>query len=211
LVDTNVIRTLPDLYRLGLVALAGLDRMAEKSAQNIVDALEKSKQTTLPRFLYGLGIRHVGEATAKELARHFGTLDAVMDAPLDALLDVNDVGPIVAQAIRTFFDQPHNREVVEQLRACGVTWSEGKPSAAGPKPLAGKTLVLTGTLPTLGRDAAKDLIEAAGGKVSGSVSKKTHYVVAGTEAGSKLDKAQELGVAVLDEAGLLALLQELGK
>jgi DNA ligase (NAD+) len=208
LVDTNVIRTLPDLYRLGLVALAGLDRMAEKSAQNIVDALEKSKQTTLPRFLYGLGIRHVGEATAKELARHFGTLDAVMDAPLDALLDVNDVGPIVAQAIRTFFDQPHNREVVEQLRACGVRWSEGEAAAAGPKPLAGKTLVLTGTLPTLGRDAAKDLIEAAGGKVSGSVSKKTHYVVAGTEAGSKLDKAQELGIAVLDEAGLLALLQE---
>jgi DNA ligase (NAD+) len=207
LVDTNVIRTLPDLYRLGLVALAGLDRMAEKSAQNIVDALEKSKQTTLPRFLYGLGIRHVGEATAKELARHFGTLDAVMDASVDALLEVNDIGPIVAQAIRTFFDQPHNREVVEQLRACGVRWPEGEAAAAGPKPLAGKTLVLTGTLPTLGRDAAKDLIEAAGGKVSGSVSKKTHYVVAGTEAGSKLDKAQELGVAVLDEAGLLALLQ----
>jgi DNA ligase (NAD+) len=208
LVDTNVIRTLPDLYRLGLVALAGLDRMAEKSAKNIVDALEKSKQTTLPRFLFGLGIRHVGEATAKELARHFGTLDAVMDASVDALLEVNDVGPIVAQAIRTFFDQPHNREVVEQLRACGVHWPEGEPATAGPKPLAGKTLVLTGTLPTLGRDAAKDLIEAAGGKVSGSVSKKTHYVVAGTEAGSKLDKAQELGVAVLDEAGLLALLKE---
>jgi DNA ligase (NAD+) len=208
LVDSNVIRTLPDLYRLGLVALAGLDRMAEKSAQNIVDALEKSKQTTLPRFLYGLGIRHVGEATAKELARHFGTLDAVMDASVDALLEVNDIGPIVAQAIRTFFDQQHNREVVEQLRACGVRWPEGEAAAAGPKPLAGKTLVLTGTLPTLGRDAAKDLIEAAGGKVSGSVSKKTHYVVAGTEAGSKLDKAQELGIAVLDEAGLLALLQE---
>jgi DNA ligase (NAD+) len=207
LVDSNVIRTLPDLYRLGLVALAGLDRMAEKSAQNIIDALEKSKHTTLQRFLFGLGIRHVGEATAKELARHFGTLDAVMDARVDALLEVNDVGPIVAQAIRTFFDQPHNRKVVEQLRACGVTWAEGEPAAAGPKPLAGKTLVLTGTLPTLGRDAAKDLIEAAGGKVSGSVSKKTHYVVAGTEAGSKLEKAQELGVAVLDEAGLLALLQ----
>lgn len=207
LVDSNVIRTLPDLYRLGLMALAGLDRMAEKSAQNIVDALEKSKQTTLQRFLFGLGIRHVGEATAKELARHFGTLDAVMDASVDALLEVNDVGPIVAQAIRTFFDQPHNREVVEQLRACGVTWPEGEAAAAGSKPLAGKTLVLTGTLPTLGRDAAKDLIEAAGGKVSGSVSKKTHYVVAGSEAGSKLDKAQELGVTVLDEAGLLALLQ----
>ena len=206
LVDTNVIRTLPDLYRLGLVALASLDRMAEKSAQNIVDALEKSKQTTLQRFLFGLGIRHVGEATAKELARHFGTLDAVMDASVEALLEVNDIGPIVAQSIRTFFDQPHNREVVEQLRACGVTWPEGEPATAGFKPLAGKTLVLTGTLPTLGRDAAKDLIEGAGGKVSGSVSKKTHYVVAGTEAGSKLDKAKELGVAVLDEAGLLALL-----
>ena len=207
LVDTNVIRTLPDLYKLGLTALAALDRMADKSAQNIVDALEKSKQTTLPRFLFGLGIRHVGEATAKELARHFGTLEAIMDAPEDALLGVNDVGPIVAKAIRTFFDQPHNREVVEQLRACGLKWFEGDPSSSGPKPLAGQTLVLTGTLPTLGRDAAKDLIEAAGGKVSGSVSKKTHYVVAGSEAGSKLDKARELGVAVLDEAGLLALLE----
>ena len=207
LVDANVIRTLPDLYKLGLTALAALDRMAEKSAQNIVDALEKSKQTTLPRFLFGLGIRHVGEATAKELVRHFGTLDAIMDAPEEALLSVNDVGPIVAKSIRTFFDQPHNREVVEQLRSCGVTWPEGDPSSAGPKPLAGQTLVLTGTLPTLGRDAAKDLIEAAGGKVSGSVSKKTHYVVAGTEAGSKLDKARELGVTVLDEAGLLELLK----
>jgi len=206
LVDTNVIRTLPDLYRLGLVALAGLDRMAEKSAQNIVDALEKSKQTTLPRFLYGLGIRHVGEATAKELARHFGTLDAVMDAPLDALLDVNDVGPIVAQAIRTFFDQPHNREVVEQLRACGVQWAEGNAAAHLPKPLAGTTFVLTGTFPTLSRDQAKDLLEAAGAKVAGSVSKKTSYVVAGTEAGSKLDKAQELGIPVLDEVAMLALL-----
>jgi DNA ligase (NAD+) len=207
LVDAGIVNTLPDLYRLGLTALAAMDRMAEKSAQNLLDALQKSKQTTLPRFLFGLGIRHVGEATAKELARHFGTLDAIMDATEEALLGVSDVGPIVAQSIRTFFAQPHNREVVEQLRACGVTWPEGAPAATGPKPLAGMTLVLTGTLPTLGRDAAKDLIEAAGGKVSGSVSKKTHYVVAGTEAGSKLDKANELGVPVLDEAGLLALLQ----
>lgn len=212
LVDAHIIRTLPDLYRLGVSALAALDRMAEKSAQNIVDALEKSKQTTLPRFLFGLGIRHVGEATAKELARHFGTLDAIMDASVEVLQGVSDVGPVVAQSVRTFFDQPHNREVVEQLRGsepdgCGITWPEGAPADAGPKPLAGKTLVLTGTLPTLGRDAAKDLIEAAGGKVSGSVSKKTHYVVAGTEAGSKLDKAVELGVPVLDEAGLLELLK----
>jgi DNA ligase (NAD+) len=207
LVDANVIRNLPDLYRLGLNALASLDRMADRSALNILEALEKSKRTTLPRFLFGLGIRHVGEATAKELARHFGTLDAVMDASEETLLGVSDVGPIVAKSIRTFFEQPHNREVVEQLRACGVSWPEGAPADAGPKPLAGMTLVLTGTLPTLGRDAAKDLIEAAGGKVSGSVSKKTSYVVAGSEAGSKLDKARELGLAVLDEAGLLELLK----
>ena len=206
LVDGGLIRTLPELYKLGVLKLAALDRMAEKSAQNVVDALDKSKQTTLPRFLYGLGIRHVGEATAKDLARHFGTLDRILDATVEQLLEVSDVGPVVAQSIRTFFDQPHNREVVEQLRAAGLTWSEGEPAADAPKPLAGKTLVLTGTLPTLSRDAAKELIEAAGGKVAGSVSKKTDYVVAGTEAGSKLTKAQELGVTVLDEAGLQALL-----
>jgi DNA ligase (NAD+) len=208
LVDAGVIHTLPDLYRLGFTALASLERMAEKSAQNILDALQKSKQTTLQRFIYGLGIRHVGEATAKELARHFGTLDAVMDASLDTLLGVNDVGPIVASSIRTFFDQAHNREVVEQLRACGVDWVEGAPADSGPKPLAGKTLVVTGTLPTLGRDAVKDLIEAAGGKVAGSVSKKTSFVVAGTEAGSKLDKAKELGVPVLDETALMEMIND---
>jgi DNA ligase (NAD+) len=207
MVDANVIRTLPDLYRLGLTALASLDRMAEKSAQNIVDALEKSKQTTLPRFLFGLGIRHVGEATAKELARHFGKLDAIMDAPEEVLLTVSDVGPIVAKSIRTFFDQPHNREVVEQLRACGVTWEEGEPATQARQPLAGKTFVLTGTFPTLSRDQAKDLLEAAGAKVAGSVSKKTSYVVAGVEAGSKLDKAHELGVPVLDEGAMLEMLK----
>ncbi|MFZ3082512.1 NAD-dependent DNA ligase LigA [Rhodoferax ferrireducens] len=206
LVEGHVIRILPDLYRLGLTALASLDRMADKSAQNILQALEKSKQTTLPRFLFGLGIRHVGEATAKELARHFGSLDAVMDASLEQLLQVNDIGPIVAQSLRTFFDQPHNREVVEQLRACGVTWQEGPPAPVTPTPLTGKTFVITGTLPSMSRDEAKDLIEAAGGKVAGSVSKKTTFVVAGAEAGSKLTKAQELGVAVLDEAGLKELL-----
>jgi DNA ligase (NAD+) len=208
LVDAGVVNTLPDLYRLGLTALASLDRMAEKSGQNIIEALQKSKQTTLPRFLFGLGIRHVGEATAKALARHFGKLDVVMDATVEQLLEVGDVGPIVAQSIRTFFDQPHNREVVEQLRACGVSWEEGEPAVQAPRPLAGKTFVLTGTLPTLSRDQARDLLEAAGAKVAGSVSKKTDYVVAGTEAGSKLDKANELGVKVLDEAGLMALLQE---
>jgi DNA ligase (NAD+) len=206
LVDSGVIRTLPDLYRLGLSALAALDRMADKSAQNIVDALQKSKQTTLPRFLFGLGIRHVGEATAKALARHFGSLDAIMDAPLERLLEVSDIGPVVAQSLRTFFEQAHNREVVAQLRACGLRWEEGAPAERAPTPLAGKTLVITGTLPTLSRDQAKDLIEGAGGKVAGSVSKKTHYLLAGLDAGSKLDKARELGVAVIDENGLKELL-----
>ncbi|MDO9481837.1 MAG: NAD-dependent DNA ligase LigA [Hydrogenophaga sp.] len=206
LVDAGVVKTLPDLYRLGLTALASLDRMADKSALNILAALEKSKTTTLPRFLFGLGIRHVGEATAKELARHFGQLDRIMDATEEQLLEVSDVGPVVAQSIRTFFDQPHNREVVEQLRACGVHWEEGAPAERVAQPLAGKTFVLTGTFPTLSRDQAKDLLEAAGAKVAGSVSKKTDYVVAGAEAGSKLDKAQALGVAVLDEAGMMGLL-----
>jgi len=210
LVDGGLINTLPDLYRLGLSALASLERMAEKSGQNILQALEHSKKTTLPRFLFGLGIRHVGEATAKALARHFGSLDSVMAAAEDRLLQVPDVGPVVAQSIRTFFDQPHNREVVEQLRACGVTWEEAEPAAQVPRPLAGRTVVLTGTLPTLSRDQAKDRLEAAGAKVAGSVSKKTHYVVAGAEAGSKLDKAREFGVKVLDEAGLLALLDGAG-
>ena len=206
LVDQGVIRMLPDLYRLGLTSLIALERMADKSAQNVLAALEKSKKTTFPRFLFALGIRHVGEATAKELARHFGTLDALMDASVEQLLQVNDVGPVVAEAIHTFFAQSHNREVVEQLRACGVTWEEGAPAERATLPLAGKTVVLTGTLPTLSRDAAKDMLEAAGAKVAGSVSKKTHYVVAGEEAGSKLAKALELGVPVLDEAGMLALL-----
>jgi DNA ligase (NAD+) len=206
LVDTGAVKTLPDLYRLGLTSLLALERMAEKSAQNILAALEKSKHTTLPRFLFGLGIRHVGEATAKELARHFGQLDRIMDASVEALSEVNDVGPVVAQSIHTFFEQPHNREVVEQLRACGLQWEEGEPAARAPQPLAGKTFVLTGTFPTLSRDQAKDLLEAAGAKVAGSVSKKTDYVVAGTEAGSKLEKALALGVAVIDEPAMLAML-----
>ncbi len=210
MVDSGIIHTLPDLYRLGLTALVAMERMADKSALNLLEALQKSKQTSLPRFLFGLGIRHVGEATAKALARHFGKLDAIMDATEEQLLEVADVGPIVANSLRTFFDQPHNREVVEQLRACGVTWPEGEPAPRAPTPLSGKTLVLTGTLPTLGREDAKALIEAAGGKVAGSVSKKTSYVVAGAEAGSKLDKAMELGVPVLDETGLKQLLEGVG-
>jgi DNA ligase (NAD+) len=207
LVDSGLVRSLPDLYQLELPALQALERMGEKSAINLLDGLARSKNTTLARFLYGLGLRHVGETTAKDVAKHFGNLERVMNATEEQLLEVHDVGPVVAHSLTTFFAQLHHREVVAQLRAAGVTWAEGAGAASdSPKPLLGKTLVLTGSLPTLSRDQAKDLIEAAGGKVSGSVSKKTHFVVAGAEAGSKLDKARELGLAVLDEAGLMALL-----
>ena len=206
LVDSGQVNTLADLYHLKLENLASMDRMAEKSAVNLLDALEKSKQATLARFVFALGIRHVGEATAKELARHFGQLDAIMVASEDALLQVADVGPIVAHSIRTFFDQAHNREVVQDLRDAGVTWAEGDALAPTEMPLAGLTVVLTGTLQSMGRDEAKDKLEALGAKVAGSVSKKTSYVVAGAEAGSKLDKAQSLGVPVLDDAGLALLL-----
>jgi DNA ligase (NAD+) len=207
LVDGGVIRTLPDLFKLKVTSLSALERMADKSAANLVQALDKSKTTTLARFLYALGIRHVGETTAKDLASHFGSIDRLMDASVLQLLEVDDVGPVVAQSIQTFFAQPHNREVVEQLRALGIAWPEHDGSADRmPKPLAGQTFVLTGTLPTLSRDDAKALIEAAGGKVAGSVSKRTHYVVAGEEAGSKLHKARELGVAVIDETALRAML-----
>ena len=207
LVDSDRVRSPADLYSLQLADLAGLDRMAEKSAQNLLDALERSKQTTLPRFVFGLGIRHVGEATAKALARHFGQLDAIMQSSEDALEQVPDVGPTVAHSLHTFFAQPHNREVVQALRAAGVHWPEGEALAPTDLPLAGLTVVLTGTLATLGREDAKAQLEALGAKVAGSVSKKTHYVVAGAEAGSKLDKAQSLGVPVLDEDGLMRLLQ----
>ena len=209
LVEGGLIHSLPDLYELKLETLARLDRMAEKSAQNLLDGLEKSRHTTLARFIYGLGIRHVGETTAKDLARHFGRLDALLAADEQVLLQVPDVGPVVASSIRHFLEEPHNREVIERLRAHGVTWpeSDGAVDSMAPQPLAGKTFVLTGTLPNMGRDEAKELLEAAGAKVAGSVSKKTDYVVAGAEAGSKLEKAQALGVAVLDEAGMLELLK----
>ena len=207
LVDRAVINTPADLYKLGFVALSELDRMAKKSAQNILDALQKSKATTLARFIYALGIRHVGEATAKELARHFGQLNTVMAATEKQLHDVADIGPVVANSLWQFFNDPLNVELIAQLRAAGVHWEEGAGEPPDVLALAGKTFVLTGTLPNLSRDAAAALIEAAGGKVAGSVSKKTSYVVAGADAGSKLAKAEELGVPILDEAALLILLQ----
>ncbi len=205
LVDGGIVRTPADLYKLGLAQLAALERMADRSAANVMAAIEASKATTLERFIYALGIRHVGEATARDLARHFGTLDALMAAREDELVEVADVGPVLATSIARFFAEPHNREGVEQLRAAGVHWAEGAPAVAAPGPLVDLTFVLTGTLPTLSRDAAQALIEAAGGRVSGSVSKKTSYVIAGADPGSKLAKAEALGVTVLDEAGLREL------
>ncbi|HMC45288.1 MAG TPA: NAD-dependent DNA ligase LigA [Caballeronia sp.] len=209
LVDENIVRTPADLFNLGVATLAALDRFADKSAQNLYDSLEKAKQTTLPRFLYALGIRHVGESTAKDLAKHFGSLDPIMAASVEELLEVNDVGPVVAESLHNFLSEAHNQMVIEQLRAPGkVTWPEGPPAPKAPQGvLAGTTVVLTGTLPTLSREDAKEMLEAAGAKVAGSVSKKTDYVVAGAEAGSKLVKAEELGVPVLDEEGMRKLLE----
>ena len=211
LVDKQIITTAADFYKLGIVKLSALDRMADKSAQNVVAALEKSKQTTFARFIYALGIRHVGEATAKELASHFSSMDEVMQATEEKLQEVADIGPVVAKSLLVFFADPLNVELVEQLLAAGIHWPQNLITDADSNPqtkhLLGKIFVLTGTLPTLSRDEAAALIEAAGGKVTGSVSKKTSYVVAGAEAGSKLTKAEELGVAILDEAALHTLLE----
>ncbi|GHT95602.1 DNA ligase [Betaproteobacteria bacterium] len=206
LVDSDLIKTPADLYTLTAPELAALERMGEKSADNRINAIATSKDSTLARFIFALGIRNVGETTAKDLARYFGKLDALRNADSEALLKVPDVGPIVAESIRDFFAEAHNQEVIARLMEAGVHWAEGEGQADAPAgALAGKVFVITGTLPTLKRDEAKALIEAAGGKASGSVSKKTDYVVAGEEAGSKLEKARELGVKVIDEAGLLQL------
>ncbi len=207
LVDHHLVHNPADLYKLGPAVLAGLERMGEKSAGNLLAAIEQSKKTTLARFIYALGIRNVGEATARDLARHFGGMDALMNADEQALLEVPDVGPVVAASIHEFFREPHNREVIEQLRAVGVHWQESEPAARARGRLAGKTFVLTGTLPSLSREQATALIEAEGGKVSGSVSRKTDYVVAGADPGSKLAKANELGVTIVDEEGLMRLLK----
>ncbi len=205
LADEGLIHDVGDLYVLTHAQLTNLERMGDKSAANLIAALEKSRHTTLPRFLLALGIPEVGEATAQTLARHFGDLDAIMAADEAALQQVQDVGPVVAQSIHTFFHQPHNREVIAKLIAAGISWPKEERTNI-PQPLAGQTFVLTGTLAAMTRDEAKEKLEALGAKVSGSVSKKTRYVVAGEESGSKLDKAHELGVAVLDEAAFLELL-----
>jgi DNA ligase (NAD+) len=206
LVERSLVRTPADLYTLTPQQLADLDRMAEKSAENLHRALQASRNTTLARLVYALGIRNVGETTARDLARHFGGLDALMAAPEDALQQAPDVGPVVARSIRQFFDEPHNREVIDALRAAGVHWEEGPPAPAKQEGER-KTFVLTGTLAGMSRDQARAMIEARGHKVAGSVSKRTDYVVAGAEAGSKLEQARKLGVAVLDEDGLRKLLE----
>ncbi|MGB4811317.1 MAG: NAD-dependent DNA ligase LigA [Methylophilaceae bacterium] len=206
LVEANLVHTLADIYQLDLSTLSQLTRMATKSAQNILNALTISKKTTLARFIYALGIRSVGENTSKDLAKFFGHLPGLMQANIETLLEVSDVGPVAAESIFNFFSEPHNQEVIAALICAGIEWDEtsGKQQAAGH--LVGKNFVLTGTLPNLSREDAKEKIEMAGAKVSGSVSKKTNYVVVGAEAGSKLDKAQELGLPILDEAALLVLL-----
>ena len=211
LVDAGLIKSLADIYAVSREQLSGLERMGDKSAANLIEGIENSKHTTLQRFIYALGIRTVGESTARDLARHFGGLEALLDADLQALQRVPDVGPVVAQAVVDFLAEPHNRAVINALRGHGIVWQETAPRSTNeiaPSKAGGKTFVLTGTLPTLTRDEAKARIEAAGGKVAGSVSKKTDYVVAGEEAGTKRVKANELGIALLDEAGLLALLEE---
>jgi len=208
LIDENIIHSLPDLYRLDVATLAALERMAQKSAQNIVDALEKSKSTTLNRFLFALGIRNVGESTAKDLARFFGNLESIMHATAEQLMAVPDVGPIVAQSIVDFFSEQHNSEVVQQLRTLGLHWEEHQSTGTQNMPLSGKTFVLTGTLASMSRDEAKSRLEALGAKVAGSVSKKTDCVVTGEEAGSKLIRAQELNVPIWNEAELIQQLKE---
>ena len=204
LVDLNLVRTPADLYRLGFSALANLERMGDKSADNLIRSIAQSKSTSLPRFIFGLGIRHVGESTAKDLAKYFGTMQALMDAQMEDLLTVNDVGPVVANSIISFMSESHNREVIEQLLASGIEFQVEEQIAG--VDLSGKTFVLTGTLPTMSRDQAKALLEAAGAKVAGSVSQKTSYVVAGSDAGSKLEKANELGIPILDEDALMKIL-----
>jgi len=206
LVDQGIVATVADLYKLDLPTLAKLERMGEKSAANLLAAIERSRVTTLARFIYALGIRNVGEATAKDLARHFGSLEALMNADVAALQQAPEVGPVVAESIAHFFAEAHNRKVIAALRAAGVHWPENATPPAGALPLAGKTFVLTGTLPHLTREQAKQMIEAQGGKVAGSVSKKTDYVVVGSDPGSKFAQAQALGIPLLDEARLMELL-----
>jgi DNA ligase (NAD+) len=206
LVDEGLIHDVADLYSLKVEQLVELERMAEKSAQNLVDALDKSKSTKLERFIFALGIRQVGETTARTLAHSYGSLKALMKADTESLLQVEDVGPIVAESIETFFQQPHNQEVIDKLLQAGIHWPDIEKTSAAEQTLAGKTFVITGTLSSMSRNDAKQALLAKGAKVTGSVSKKTDYVIVGADPGSKATKAEELGVAILDEDAFQSLL-----
>jgi DNA ligase (NAD+) len=207
LVETGMVKTVADLYRLEPEALADLERMGEKSAQNLIEQIDKSKATTLPRLLHALGIPQVGEATALALARHFGDLDPILEADEEQLQEVEGIGPNVAAEIASFFHQKHNREVIRALRKAGVEWEKIVVDRKA-LPLAGKTFVLTGTLSGMTRDEAKEKLVALGAKVAGSVSKNTDYVVVGEDPGSKADKAKALGVTMLSEKEFLKLVRE---
>jgi len=207
LVDRGLVQTAADLFRLRVPEVAALERMGERSAENLITAISRGRDTTLARFLYALGIREVGEATARALASHFGRLEPIAEADASTLQEVPDVGPVVAQHIASFFRQGHNREVIAALREAGVHWPEGGPRSAGGALLAGQTFVLTGTLAAMSRDEARVRLLALGAKVSGSVSVKTRYLVVGTDPGSKLDQARQLGVETLDEQAFLSLLE----
>jgi DNA ligase (NAD+) len=205
LTDQGFVKDVADIYKITKPKLLSLERMGDKSAENILREIENSKKLPLERVIFGLGIRFVGERTAQFLAEHFGDIDALMNAGEEQLQQVEEVGPRIASSILEFFSEPRNRELVEELRSAGLTM-KGKKKERGTK-LAGKIFVLTGTLGHYSRDEAKKMIEDAGGKVTGSVSKKTDYVVAGTEAGSKLDKAKELGIRVISEEEMKSLLR----
>ncbi|HJY05641.1 MAG TPA: helix-hairpin-helix domain-containing protein, partial [Bryobacteraceae bacterium] len=206
LLARGLVKSIADLYDLTVEQLTGLDRMGEKSASKIIQNIDASRRQPLWRVLNGLGIPFVGERTAQILADHFGSLDEIAGAGLEELQQAEEVGPKVAESIRQFFGEERNRELVERLRRAGLQFSQAKKARKGGR-LTGMTLVLTGTLPNLTREEAKARIEAAGGKVAGSVSKKTTYVVAGEDAGQKLDKARDLGVRIVDESGLFAILE----
>ena len=207
LIASGLVGSYADVYHLTASALEGLERMGKKSAAKLLTAIEKSKSNEVWRLLYGLGIRHVGERGAQVLADHFGSIEAIESAPRDELERVREIGPVLAEAVRTWFDEPRNRELVARLREAGLkTTGERKVAPAGPQPLAGKTFVITGTLEALSREDAEARIAALGGKVTGSVSKKTSYLIVGADPGSKLDKARALGVPELDEAALLGLI-----
>jgi DNA ligase (NAD+) len=208
LVDRGLVKTFADLYRLKLDQLVNLERLGEKSAQNVIDAIAKSRSAALERLVAGIGIRHVGNRVAYVLAEHFGSLDAMKDATKEQLSEVNEIGPVIAESVFDFFHNPAGKHVVAEFQAVGIDPKVAKRAATEPRPLAGKTIVVTGTLPTLGRTEIEAMIVKLGGKASGSVSKKTSFLVAGESAGSKLDKAKELGVRVLSEAEFL---KEIGR